>query len=371
VMENYTQLIQGMYGNSIGFTFEQFKEEIDNGRPVILQLAGHSMLGFGYDAGNLVYLHDTWDHSVHSMTWGGSYAGMAQWGVTVVRLASDNPPPLADFSSNAVSLYTGQYVQFSDLSSYTPSAWEWTFEGGSPGNSTQQNPLVTYMNPGIYPVKLKASNPYGYDTEVKPAWINVMQPSCVKILEINLLLEGLYNPTLGEMNKALHDQGAVFPGTIADVITVCLSLPGEITNPVYCLENMPLHQNGLCTVYLPDSLSGSFYIKITHRNSLETWSSHPVNICSDSTSYDFTDHAGKAFGNNLKGVGNVFCLYSGDINQDGIIDSGDLIALDNAIQSFASGYLPEDINGDGMPDLEDLMIIEENAGFFVVKKVPE
>ncbi|MEI6259939.1 MAG: C39 family peptidase [Deltaproteobacteria bacterium] len=84
VVSNYSQYIMGYNGNTKGFTFENYKQEIDAGRPVLIQVDGHTMLGYGYnDTGSLVYLHDTWDYVSHSMTWGGSYSGMAHYGVTV------------------------------------------------------------------------------------------------------------------------------------------------------------------------------------------------------------------------------------------------------------------------------------------------
>ncbi len=87
VVTNYTQMIYPYDSNTAGFSFEQFMDEIDNGRPVLIQLAGHTMLGYGYDTnGQVIYVHDTWDYSDHTMVWGGSYGGMQQWGVTVVHL---------------------------------------------------------------------------------------------------------------------------------------------------------------------------------------------------------------------------------------------------------------------------------------------
>ena len=92
VSSNYTQLIMGYNGNTQGFTFENYKQEIDAGRPVMIQVAGHSMLGYGYnDSGTLVYLRDTWDYNSHLMTWGGSYVDMQHWGVTVF-VPSSAPP---------------------------------------------------------------------------------------------------------------------------------------------------------------------------------------------------------------------------------------------------------------------------------------
>ena len=48
------------------------------------------MVGFGYDnsATNLMYIHDTWDYNTYTMNWGGSYAGMQHYGVTIVQLDS-------------------------------------------------------------------------------------------------------------------------------------------------------------------------------------------------------------------------------------------------------------------------------------------
>jgi len=94
---NFSQYIYGYNGNTQGFTFADYTAEIDAGRPVLIHVAGHTMLGYGYDdLGSTVYLHDTWDHGSHSMTWGGVYLGMQHYGVSVLRLAPiAEAPPVA------------------------------------------------------------------------------------------------------------------------------------------------------------------------------------------------------------------------------------------------------------------------------------
>ena len=90
--QNYNQYIHEYVAG--GFTFDQFKAEIDAGRPVIIQVEGHSMLGYGYNTdGSIVYIHDTWDHSDHQMTWNGTYSGLQHYGVTVIRLTTYNQYP--------------------------------------------------------------------------------------------------------------------------------------------------------------------------------------------------------------------------------------------------------------------------------------
>lgn len=84
---NFNQRIAGYDGKAAGFTYENFKAEIDAGRPVLIQVVGHTMLGYGYNDPSTIYIHDTWDYLDHSMTWGGEYSGMQHTGVTVLRLA--------------------------------------------------------------------------------------------------------------------------------------------------------------------------------------------------------------------------------------------------------------------------------------------
>jgi len=108
IVDNYNQLIYGYdpdgseteyQANTHGFTFDQFKQEIDNGRPVMIHLTGHTMLGFGYNAlANKIFIHDTWDYQDHEMTWGGEYSSndLQHCAVTVFQLVTVNnfKPPL-------------------------------------------------------------------------------------------------------------------------------------------------------------------------------------------------------------------------------------------------------------------------------------
>jgi PKD repeat protein len=68
-------------------------------------------------------------------------------------------PPKADFSASVTSGTLPLTVQFTDKSINSPTSWIWTFGDGS--TSTEQNPSHTYLNAGIYSVKLKVSNSNG------------------------------------------------------------------------------------------------------------------------------------------------------------------------------------------------------------------
>lgn len=81
--------------------------------------------------------------------------------------------PVTDFEADATNILPGGSVHFTDLSSGDPIEWEWTFEGGSPTSSTQQNPVVRFNNEGEYTITLIATNLGGSDTLIKENYIVV------------------------------------------------------------------------------------------------------------------------------------------------------------------------------------------------------
>ena len=89
-----------------GFSFGQFKAEIDAGRPVMLNLSGHTIVGVGYDdSSNSIYIHDTWDYKDHIMLWGGIYAGMTLEAVSIVNLQGVLPPAAPVLISPSGTIY--------------------------------------------------------------------------------------------------------------------------------------------------------------------------------------------------------------------------------------------------------------------------
>lgn len=84
---------------------------------------------------------------------------------------------VADFSGNPTAIPVGGSVNFTDLSTGGPTSWSWTFTGGTPANSSTQNPTnIQYNTAGIYPVSLTVSNGTGSDTETKNNYITVGDP---------------------------------------------------------------------------------------------------------------------------------------------------------------------------------------------------
>lgn len=69
--------------------------------------------------------------------------------------------PIADFTANNTVGALPMTVQFTDLSQGNITSWLWDFENDGITDSSVQNPLHTFTQPGIYSVKL-----YVYDGEV-------------------------------------------------------------------------------------------------------------------------------------------------------------------------------------------------------------
>jgi PKD repeat protein len=90
--------------------------------------------------------------------------------------------PVSNFAGkgNFKNLYlrpfipVGGDVDYTDKSTRVPTSWSWTFEAGTPGTSTTQNPQnIAYSSPGIYDVTLYTQNAHGNNTGVANDYIIV------------------------------------------------------------------------------------------------------------------------------------------------------------------------------------------------------
>ncbi|MBS1518092.1 MAG: hypothetical protein JSS91_08385 [Bacteroidetes bacterium] len=118
--------------------------------------------------------------------------------------------------------------------------------------------------------------------------------------------------------------------------------------------------------------SGTYYLQVNSRNGIETWSKSggQVYTAGSPFSYNFTTASSQAYGSNLILKSGKYCQYSGDCNQDGVIDISDLSIIDNDALNFASGYIVSDLNGDYIADLTDFTICDNNGFNFVSRQAP-
>lgn len=173
-------------------------------------------------------------------------------------------------------------------------------------------------------------------------------------LDLKLAIEGLYNESGAKLNlrdtvKAYLHQ-ATSPNIIVDSASTVID---SLTLKGYCFFN--------------NAVTGLYYIRVKHRNGLETWSKPGGQTLTrgEVSVYDFTSSASQAYGGNLIQKGSAYCVYSGDVNQDGTIDGSDNGTIDNDVNLFATGYIVTDLNGDLTVDGSDLLISDNNSSNFI------
>ena len=80
----------------------------------------------------------------------------------------------ANFIADVTNIIIGDTVNFTDTTKGFPLKWNWIFEGGTPGNSTQKNPTgIVYLQEGMFDVTLIVSNAFETDTLVRKNYIKV------------------------------------------------------------------------------------------------------------------------------------------------------------------------------------------------------
>ena len=102
-------------------------------------------------------------------------------------------PLTANFTADHTVVCIGDTVNFSDLSMGIVTAWNWTFEGGSPTTSAEQKPGIVYNIPGVYDVTLQVSDGTNTNTKIITAMITVVESN--GIIENGLEVFSIYpNP---------------------------------------------------------------------------------------------------------------------------------------------------------------------------------
>ena len=96
----------------------------------------------------------------------------------------------ANFSADKNAALNGSEISFTNLSEYTESKWEeareedsflWTFPGGIPETSTEENPKVVYPNVGEFPVSLKVFRSAPEDQAI------IIKEDFIKIVDVQVI----------------------------------------------------------------------------------------------------------------------------------------------------------------------------------------
>ena len=238
--------------------------------------------------------------------------------------------------------------------------------------TSPQRTLITYLQPyppsvdselfpNQVPVQLTdtINNVYSAETYFPPMGIALSKP-----INLTVVVEGIYDENLNHLNRS--DSVTVYLRNAASPFQVVREAKGAIDpftfSKIFNIQNF---------------YSGTYYIVVYHPQSIETWSkSGGENIAfvfppPIPYEYDFSTASSQAFGNNLKLKGTKFCIYSGDVDQNGSIDLTDVLLIYNDSQDFFFGNGHNtDLNGDNIVDLNDVTIAYNNSSNFVTRITP-
>lgn len=179
---------------------------------------------------------------------------------------------------------------------------------------------------------------------------------------VHALIQGYYIGG-GSMTPALHNQLA---GGVNDVdwVTVQAHQVGNFGNPI-AQFNAVIDRNGIANGNL-NLLPGSYYFSIHSRNALRVCTAYPI-AWGGFLNLDFADpnNVYSSIYNLYDAGGGNFCLYSGDVNDDGYIDTSDVTFVDNdnldgKFYDVNPPILGTDVNGDGYVDTADVTITDNN-----------
>lgn len=188
---------------------------------------------------------------------------------------------------------------------------------------------------------------------------NLTNP-CETVVTVKMFIEGYYDADAHAMRPVMMNQGVGSSAT--DVDTVSIELRDATTYELVASATAMLQTNGDAVATFTTAPSGSFYIVVKHRNALETWSANPVAVGASPSTYDFTTAASQAYGDNMKMLeSGVYGFYSGDLNQDGFIESLDFPSLFNDSDNLSEGYFATDLNGDGFVESLDFPLLFNNS----------
>jgi PKD repeat protein len=154
-----------------------------------------------YDACQNMFSLDQRDRMHAVLNSASTNAGLLQLSTNsnLIFTGTSNPygqvtcKPIADFTYNKDFLCVGDSVAFTDQSyNATPTAWNWSFTGGTPTSSSVSNPTIVYNTVGTWSVTHAPSTSAGSGTITKS---NIITVSSLTAKYSTPIVDGFENTT--------------------------------------------------------------------------------------------------------------------------------------------------------------------------------
>ena len=157
--------------------------------------------------------------------------------------------PIADFKANNNQSCANTAITFTDLS-YNAEVdgswnWTWSFPGGNPSSSNEQNPVIQYESSGVYPVSLTASNSTGSNSKTKTDYVYIGASNPPLIAP---LIEGMENVNFPNNGYLDIDWRVISSSDNAISRTTAASTSGE-ASMIY--NNLLVPEGTITDIYSP------------------------------------------------------------------------------------------------------------------------
>jgi PKD repeat protein len=117
------------------------------------------------------------DSNTNTLTYNSGGWGRGYYLLDDISVAPQNAIPAAALQSSDTIFCGKQCIDFTDLSTNSPTSWQWLFPGADSTSSNLQNPTnICYNSYGSFDVTLIACNASGCDTVFIPDFIVELQP---------------------------------------------------------------------------------------------------------------------------------------------------------------------------------------------------
>ncbi len=165
--------------------------------------------------------------------------------------ATDSDALIANFTAVDNTIEPGESVEFQSASTGTATSWTWTFEGGNPATSTEENPVVEYANIGLYNVTLEVSDGSNTSTITKEHFVVVSQ------------FEGLQEMTNATVNLYPNPNNGTFYVDIQGVEDANIYIYNATGKLVY--QEQPTMDNSIKQINLNNASEGVYFMVIANK----------------------------------------------------------------------------------------------------------
>lgn len=327
----YGKYIYSDYGSKKVWALEY--DGINEPSSILLLTAAASPVSFGVDQNNELYI----------CAFSGSNDKIFRFTPTAAIIAPSNLNASAVSSGEIELSWNDNSVNESGFIIERKTASS-NFAAIDSVGADQSTYIDINLNPGeIYTYRVYAYSGGTFSGYSNSATVAYYEP--LQLSQLTVLIEGMYDGSAMMTDTVLVQlRNSFYPHSLVDQ------------------TNVPLNSDGLGSgVFTSAMMNTPYYLAIKHRNAIETWSNSTISFTNNFLVYDFTSSQSAAFGNNLVEVNGRWCIYSGDVNQDGYINFADVqdVFIDNI--NGETGYNTTDVNGDGLTEILDLGIVYKNS----------